>query len=71
MTKQTITLTQTQINQAINALEEASRVLGILSNLHPDQFHHAYNDIAELKQEVNSSRKTLSQAQHNQIYLND
>ena len=58
-----VTLTQDQINQAINAFEEASRVLNNLNEtfIQPE-------DITNLQEEVRAAWKTLSQAQHNQIY---
>jgi len=67
MTNQTITLTQTQINQAINALEEANRVL---HNIKPQTFTQ-HEDISNLQKEIKAAWKTLSLAQHIQIYLND
>ena len=58
-----VTLTQDQINQAINAFEESSRVLNNLNEtfIQPE-------DISNLQEEVRAAWKTLSQAQHKQIY---
>ena len=58
-----VTLTQDQINQAINAFEEASRVLNNLN----ENFITS-EDISNLQEEVNDAWKTLSQTQHKQIY---
>jgi len=58
-----VTLTQDQINQAINAFEEANRVL---SNL--NQTFIQPEDISNLQEEVKDVWKTLSQEHHKQIY---
>lgn len=56
--KETVTLTQTQINQSINAFEEANRVLN-------NPFITPEN-ISNLQEEIRAAWKTLSQAQHQQ-----
>ena len=53
-------LSQIQINMAINAFEEVSRLMHI--------GEIPKND--ELKKEIDRSWKILSKAQHNQIYKN-
>ena len=60
----TVKLTQTQINEAINALEEASRVLNNINDatiIKPE-------DISNLNEEVQSAWATLSKAQHEQTF---
>ena len=59
----TVKLTQTQINEAINALEEASRVLNNINEtiIKPE-------DISNLNEEVQSAWATLSKAQHEQTF---
>lgn len=51
-------LSQTEINMAINAFEEVSRLMHVGKILPND----------DLKQEIAVAWKVLSKAQHNQIY---
>ena len=63
--EETVTLTQTQINQSINAFEEANRVLNNIRKT----FHNSYHipeDISNLQEEIRAAWKILSQAQHQQ-----
>ena len=59
--EETVTLTQTPINQSINAFEEANRVLNNLNEtfITPE-------DISNLQEEIRAAWKTISQAQHQQ-----
>lgn len=59
----TIKLTQTQINESIYALEEASRILNKLGSKTVTA-----KEIDNLKEEVQSAWETLSKAQHKQIF---
>lgn len=77
MTK--VKLTQTQINEAINALEEANRILNKLTAEYYETWIDGVKwiermmpvtaeEIDNLKEEVQSARATLSKAQHKQTF---
>jgi len=69
----TVKLTQTQINEAINALEETNRILNKLTAEYLECKIESVmpvtaEEIDNLKEEVKSAWATLSKAQHKQIF---